>query len=349
MVAEEQLEPYLKRLRELRFVRAIQVVLEPAAVGEHRPDAILRLRTPGGPFTFGVELKSSYVDRSFVNAIIVREKHAVKNRLPMLLLARYLPAPSAEKLAEAGINFLDRAGNMNLRLGENYSASVIGRPESPGPRETKSTSAAKSQLLFAFAATEQASSLSVRDLADVSGISKSSVAKLRQELVDEGILSQSFKIRDSKMLEGKLLSGYEQVLRPRLLINRFRGADNSPQILIRKIREVFRASQRKWALTGAAAAFSLQRFYRAPEVPVFVESLLESDLRELRVLPDKNGPLIFLRAFGKLPFWREIRGNVIAHPWLIYCELMYSSDPRAHEAAEELKAGFLSDGQAVET
>jgi hypothetical protein len=27
---------------------------------------------------------------------------------------------------------------------------------------------------------------------------------------------------------------------------------------------------------------------------------------------------------------------------LIYAELMYSSDPRAHEAAEELKREFLS-------
>ncbi|HSO75884.1 MAG TPA: type IV toxin-antitoxin system AbiEi family antitoxin, partial [Blastocatellia bacterium] len=77
--------------------------------------------------------------------------------------------------------------------------------------------------------------------------------------------------------------------------------------------------------------------------PIFVESIPEATLRELRVLPDRNGPLILLRAFGTVPFWKEFRRNTIAHPWLIYCELMYSSDPRAHEAAEQLKAEFLSD------
>jgi hypothetical protein len=60
------------------------------------------------------------------------------------------------------------------------------------------------------------------------------------------------------------------------------------------------------------------------------------------VLPDKNGPLILLRALGTVPFWKKIRRNIIAHPWLIYCELMYSSDPRAHEAAKQLKAEFLT-------
>ena len=313
-------------------------------VGNTGFDAVVRLRTPGGPFTFGVELKSSYMDRSSLNAVIAQKKHAAKHRFPLLLMARYVPPPSAEKLVDAGINFLDRAGNMHLRLGENYSTTVIGRPESLGPKEIRGMSAAKAQLLFAFAASEEAASLSVRQLAEVSGVRKSSVAKLRNQLVEEGILTPGFQVRDSKAIGAKLLSGYEQALRPKILINRLRGADESSQGMIQKIRDAFHGSQTKWALTGGPAAFELQHFYRGPEVPVFVESLAESDLRLLRVLPDKNGPLIFLRANGRLPFWKEIGGNPIAHPWLIYCELMYSSDPRAHEAAEQLKAGFLSNG-----
>lgn len=37
-----------------------------------------------------------------------------------------------------------------------------------------------------------------------------------------------------------------------------------------------------------------------------------------------------------------LRPFPLAHPWLIYTELMYSSDLRAHEAAEELKREFLT-------
>jgi hypothetical protein len=62
----------------------------------------------------------------------------------------------------------------------------------------------------------------------------------------------------------------------------------------------------------------------------------------LRILPDKSEPLIFLRSFGAVPFWRDTGPFPLAPPWLIYSELMYSSDPRAHEAAEEIKREFLA-------
>jgi hypothetical protein len=85
----------------------------------------------------------------------------------------------------------------------------------------------------------------------------------------------------------------------------------------------------------------LQKFYRGLELPIFIESLNDQLRRQLRIIPDKSGPLIFLRSFGSIPFWRESGSVPIAHPWLIYSELMYSPDPRAHEAAEEIKREYL--------
>jgi hypothetical protein len=37
-----------------------------------------------------------------------------------------------------------------------------------------------------------------------------------------------------------------------------------------------------------------------------------------------------------------VEGLWVAHPWLIYAELMYSDDSRAHEAAEELRRERLA-------
>lgn len=61
----------------------------------------------------------------------------------------------------------------------------------------------------------------------------------------------------------------------------------------------------------------------------------------MRLIPDKTGPLIFLRPFGSLPFSHELGGYIVAHPWLIYAELMNSHDSRAHEAAQEIKNQYL--------
>jgi hypothetical protein len=59
--------------------------------------------------------------------------------------------------------------------------------------------------------------------------------------------------------------------------------------------------------------------------------------QELRILPDRSGPVILLRAFGEVAFWQQRDHHMLAPPWLIYAELLNSDDPRAHEAAKELQ------------
>lgn len=49
-----------------------------------------------------------------------------------------------------------------------------------------------------------------------------------------------------------------------------------------------------------------------------------------------------LPSFGTVPFGRETEPFPVAPPWLIYSELMYCSDPRTHEAAEEIEREFLA-------
>ena len=345
-VTQKQLSPYLEQLRALDFVQAVEF-----SAGFKRDkrdvDGLLRIGTPKGTFAFYIELKNSYLDRAHINALITQAKYyAEKDRRLLLLLARYVPAPSAEKLIDAGVSFIDLAGNVHLMLGKSYGRTVVGKREQQRSKEAKTMTAAKGQLLFAFAAYEQAPAWTVRQLAEASGVGKSNVATIRKQLVDEGILTRNFQLRDGKELESQLLRAYEQALRPKLFINRFRAAESSTEQFLRKIRDTFSKASLKWSLTGGPAAFELQRFYKGAEIPIFVGSHAEATLRELRVLPDRNGPLILLRAFGTVPFWKEIRRNTIAHPWLIYCELMYSSDPRAHEAAEQLKAEFLRSDRA---
>ena len=302
---KSQLSAYLEQLRELDFVKGVEFSSD-SKRDESEVDGILHVDTPKGKFTLLVEFKSSYLGRTHINALITQAKeYAEKQRTPLLLLARYLPAPSAEKLANAGVNFLDRVGNIHLTFGKNYGRTIIGRRESQKAKEPKVITAAKGQLLFTFAAYEQAPAWTVRQLAEACGVSKSNVAKLRKQLVEEGILTSTFRFRNGRQLEAQLLRAYEQALRPKLLINRFKAAESREQLL-RKIGDAFAKSTLKWSLTGGPAAFELQRFYKGAEIPIFVESLAEADLRELRVLPDRNGPLIFLRAFGTVPFWKKI-------------------------------------------
>lgn len=338
------LAPYLDKIRAIDFVKELEFkrVDERADYGL---DGQLAVVSPKGKFHFDVEHQSSYLDRAFLHALISRAKRGKdSSRRQLLLMARYVPQPAAEALIENGINFVDRVGNLHLSLGSNYVRTVTGKKETEITRRRKPLSPADAKLLFTFAAYEQSENWPVRELASAAGIGKSSVAKIRQQLVERGLLHQTrgaFKIVDKKTFGQELLRGYSEVLRPRLLINRFRAAETSTEVVIKRVTAALQEIPVRWSLTGGPAAYELHRFYRGAEIPIFIDAFSENMVRHVRLLPDPYGPIMMLRSFGTVPYWREVGGMIIAHPWLIYAELIYSADPRAHEAAEELKDKFL--------
>ena len=123
-----------------------------------------------GTYFFLVEQKRSYLDRGILNAVVAQAKlYASAQSKPLLLLARYVPRPSAERLIESRVNFVDQAGNMHLVVGKNYEPTIIGNKENTLPKEGKRISPAIAQLLFTFATKELAGGWSVRQLAEASG------------------------------------------------------------------------------------------------------------------------------------------------------------------------------------
>jgi hypothetical protein len=347
VTTESRVEPYLDKIRALDFVKDLRYA-KSANQGDIEADGILRMRTPKGTFAFLVERKNSYLDRVLLNAFIAQAKyHAQKTHEPLLLFARYVPRPSADRLIDSGINFVDRAGNMHLVLGQNYTRTIVGNKEGSTEKEEKSLTPAKVQLLFTFAATDEARNWTVRQLAGASGLSKSHIAQVRQQLAKEGILRRvgdAHELSREPKVEEYLVRGYEQVLRPKLVFNRFRSEESSPEKALDKMKPILDELSIKWSVTGGLAAYALQRFYKGTELALFLDFFSDQAERQLRLLPDINGPITLLRGLGKVAYWRELKGITLAHPWLIYSELMRSSDPRAHEAATELKGEFLNRG-----
>jgi hypothetical protein len=138
-------------------------------------------------------------------------------------------------------------------------------------------------------------------LAEVSGLSKSNVAKVENQLVARGILRKSasgFSLHDDAQLAEELLRGYESALRSKILIGRFRSPVRGVEDMLSNVREAFSEQSVRWAVTGGPAAYALQRFYQRVELPVFVDSFDDQIPGKLRIIPDKAGPLIFLRSFG---------------------------------------------------
>lgn len=122
---------------------------------------------------------------------------------------------------------------------------------------------------FALAAQPESADWTVRRLADVSGVSKSNSAKIRQQLLAEGLLGpgkEGLAIRDSKELEQQLLRGYEQVLRPKILVDRFRAQESIQKLLLEiqtSLQRVFCDLVPDWRACCLFASALLQRHRNA--------------------------------------------------------------------------------------
>src|SRR6202035_79395 len=105
---------------------------------------------------------------------------------------------------------------------------------------------------------------SVRQLAEASGLTKSSVAKVRQQLVERGVLRESkhgLDISDKSRFKDELLRGYEFAGRPKLLIGRFRSSDRDLDDMLASVRKSLADLSIRWSVTGGPAAQALQKFY----------------------------------------------------------------------------------------
>jgi len=341
-------EPQLDQIRAVPFVRHLRLI--PAKSGDRSASGILEITTPRGKYSLPLIVKRSYLDRSMVNAVIGQiqgERKAAKGggrsvrNGETLLLAPYLAVPTAKSFIDAGISFADEVGNIHLALGDEYNWTVIGERKPPKPPESERMTPAAVQLLFQFATNPESASWTVRDLAAAVGLSKSKVAELRLQFAHEGIFTAHGGEKSpgvTRELRDRLISGYNQILRPKLVLGRYRYQESSVDQFVARLSREAAAQKIPYALTGGPAADAMQHFYRSSELPVFLDG---EHHRSLRLLPDRTGPVILFKPFGNLVYWREFEGKMVAPPWLVYAELLTGSDPRAREAAEEFRQEYL--------
>ncbi len=326
----------LAHLASLPFVRSLRFIPAPKSA-DRADDGVLELETAAGRHRLSVDVKRAYLNRSLVNAVIGQ----AHGRQGKLVIARYVPAALGEQFVKAGVCFADNPGNVHLQLGTKFNWTVLGKREPPALPEAGRTTPATIQLLFQFAVEPPSAKWTVRDLARSTGISKTRVAQIRSQFFLERILTGPTDEPDFRMtteIGDRLVAGYSQILRPKLLIGRFRYEEPSVDQFVARLSREAAAQKIPYALTGGPAADAMQHFYRSAEVPVFLDAKWQ---RSLRLLPDRTGPVMLFNPFGNLVYWREFEGKMVAPPWLVYTELLTGSDPRAREAAEEFRQEYL--------
>jgi len=326
----------LEQLRTLPFVRSASFRPEPKS-GGRRAGATLVVTTPSGARRLLVEVLGSNLTYAVAARLVGQFK--AQKLSNWFVYAPYIPGPMGRYLAGEGVNFLDGAGNCSLTIDKRYLARIEGRrpariPERVGMR------AASYQVVFALLAGKDQVNRTVRELAELAGVGKSTVAQTLQRLEVEGFIGHE---RDRKrLLNGKLLldrwlGGYAEVLRPRWLQGRYQVGDL--QAFERQVPAKL-GTRTPWGWSGGVAAMRLAGHYRGPEAVLCLGPTPGNALpRDLGMLADREGPVSLLQAEGTLAFKGATPETL--HPLLVYGELLAKPADRAAEAAEEVRAHWL--------
>ena len=327
------LEPatgYLASVRQLPFVDDAQIE---AAGKESGLDGTVRIRSKGVDYRFFTEVKGSHLSYATADEVAARARR--QPGLPWLVIAPYIGRPMARHLKELGLNFIDRLGNCWLMLGNDHVAEISGRTPDTPP-EAKTLRAPAYRALFMLLAADDNVGKPVRELAELSGVSRAAVGKLLQRLDAEGFIGRTKSSRillDRGELIDRFVHGYSQVLRPSMLIGKYEMQERDPEKFERRV-EAHLGKRVRWAWSGLPAAYRLVPHYRGENSTLVIEEP-QNLSRELKLIPATMGRLSLLRPAGPLTFDGAAPHTV--NPLLVYAELLAAPHERTAEEAAELR------------
>jgi hypothetical protein len=258
-----------------------------------------------------------------------------------ILFAPYVPGKLGQHLVEHNLSYADAVGNCHIEFAA--GRGLLGHIEGKKPARDVTTKSAgrvpSHQLVFAILAKPDLLREPIRQIALAAGIGKTAAADQLLRLQRQGLVHRKRGvIVDRRALLDRWLSAYADVVRPAWLVGRYRPQAGDPEAVERMIEAAW--NKRSWVYGGAAAGWRMTAYYRGDQTVLHVDAVSNEALRQLRVIPDATaGPLTILRTPGTIAY--EGTAARLAHPLLVYTEMMASSDSRAREAAAEILEEFL--------
>jgi hypothetical protein len=355
---QEELTPYIAKLKELPFVEDARIVGFEQQPGQYRGDATVEIRAGRRTHRLLVEHKrTTRLDYGLVAALRNRLAHT---KAKWILFAPFVTAQMARHLQKLEINFVDLAGNCRLILDDDHVAIIEGRRPTTAAEDTRGLGPAGFKVLFALLARQELLQANVREVAAKAGVGKTAAATTIARLVETGAFGhargKTIVLRPKEALD-QWIMGYRALLRPRLLLGRYQTPELNPIEFERRVEPILEArddpqparkdadlllptDKRWWAWGGTAAAYRLTGHYRGETTILHAEGPIQAVPQRFRVLPARTGNLTILRAPGPLAFDGALPRT--AHPLLIYAELLLADDDRAREAATEIHDRFLT-------
>ena len=185
-----------------------------------------------------------------------------------------------------------------------------------------------------------------RDIQYAIGVSLDKLSKTFNELKDERLLVSPnrglYEIRNPSELLDRWSTAYEAKLQPRILLGRFQSPFGNDFATM--FEEVGAGNVRGDIVVGGEyAADLLTRYLRGHVLNLYISAGCTNTVRKaFRLAPSPKGNIVLYEAFAQsLGGTQDKRGLTLAHPVLVYAELLATDDPRCNETALRLKEEHL--------
>ena len=251
--------------------------------------------------------------------------------LPVLLITKYIPSAIAKSYVEEGVNYIDTAGNCNIRRG-NLLLIVEGKKTErlPKTNQPRAFQEAGIKLIFCLLINPDNINKSFRELSELSHIALGSVSAIFRELVE---LKFVLKTKNKRVLKNKpaLLQrwviAYNDVLRPKLLLKKMNLINKADYTKWNSLNLSSIPGTTLWG--GECAANILTQNLIPANYTMYTEDTWQSIGKFLKLVPEENGKVEILRLF-----YKDNKMGKTVSPLLVYADLMGSGDSRNMETAE---------------
>jgi hypothetical protein len=345
----DTLEICLANLRALQAIKHIDLKeretrLPPGA------DAKLVLRTIAGQLAYVVEVKRTVPPAGLEHLLQQLERYGQGTKTRPLLLTDYISPKLAERLIGAGVNFADTAGNVYLNWPGKLHIQIQGKKPTQiaEAKSERLTQPSGLRILYALLTQPGENWGTYRDIAKAAGVALGSIALVMRGLKEKGYLIEEgrdeWRLTQKRKLLDLWVEGYAARLRPHLLIGRYQPSDAHLEQTLRVIGSELEERKFSWALTGGFAADIMTHHFRGEQLSFFTQEWSLDLTRRLKWLPSDRGPVSVLRKFSPLVAFNleTRRSEPVAHPLLVYAELIFQGRERELETAKIVYDKFLS-------
>ena len=320
---------------------------EPRAAAKNLPataQTVIRFFVADKQFEMPVVVVSNAGGSHGVFAAAYRKRLSpeIASDRPLMVITNHVTPKLAKDFIAEHIPFLDTAGNVYLDEPE-ATLMITGR-DKPALRftDTSSRSTTPKGLVISFALLTQPDLVGepYRTIADETGVALNTVNLAVDDLIARGLVAKKGGrriIADRRRFIEDWVNLYPTRLRPKLGASRFKSA-----------RDVSWWHSDDFVALGAlrggeVAAEALTHEIKPASVTVYADPEEKAALKiSARLRPDPRGEVEILESFWPEPV--EDRWGVppgVAHPLLVYADLIASGDSRNHAVAQTIYERYL--------